>query len=239
VVSDFETMCWADYGLADGKARMGKTSEAIEHAEKALSAIDGRGRLISEAIALNHYGFVLLQSSDYSGALEMLEKSRRIIEKRFLFFEYMVHTYPRIAESVLGPDWQTPPENRELRRAKGACRMASLFGWRFLNVRPSALRARGRLLTALGRPAKARKSFDRSIKCARKTGAEYELARALLDLAVVSDDRAAAARSEAISILRRIGAVIPYAEKWQLGTDADESCIAPPPSQADERITPP
>ena len=218
-VSDFETMCWAEYGLADACARMGKTAEAIEHAERSLAVIDGRGRYVSEAIALNHYGFVLLQASEYSRAREVLERSRQIIEKKFLYLEYLVSTYPRLAESALGPNWQSPPAADALRLAKRSCRMGTFFGWRFPNVRPLALRARGRLHAAMGHPSKARSCFEQSIKHARRLGAEYEVARALLDLAVVSEDRGADLRREANSILDRLQATIPHAEAWQLGAE--------------------
>jgi hypothetical protein len=65
-----------------------------------------------------------------------------------------------------------------------------------------------------------------SIESARQIGAEYDLARTLLDLAAVDEIRRDASRSEAITILRRLDAVIPYAERWQLGDDPDKSCVA-------------
>ena len=33
-------------------------------------------------------------------------------------------------------------------------------------------------------------------------------------------------RAEAVTILKRLNAVIPRAEKWQLGENPDEACIA-------------
>ena len=52
-------------------------------------------------------------------------------------------------------------------------------------------------------------------------------ARALLDLAAVDKARCDQLRAEAVEILKRIKAVIPYAGKWQLGDKPDEACIAP------------
>jgi hypothetical protein len=71
------------------------------------------------------------------------------------------------------------------------------------------------------------RSFEKSIDSARKLGAEYDLARSLLDLAAVTDNGGDALRDEAAALLRRLNAVIPHAERWQLGKSPDESCIAP------------
>ena len=94
-------------------------------------------------------------------------------------------------------------------------------------MRPHTLRIQGRLLCASGRVRKAVPYFEKSIESARQLGAEYDLARSLLDLACVTDKRSDALRCEAIVILKRLKAVIPHAENWQLGEDADPSCVAP------------
>jgi serine/threonine protein kinase/tetratricopeptide (TPR) repeat protein len=224
---DPETICWAQYGLADAKARMGRLAEAHEHIRRSLAAIEGRGSRLSESVAFNHYGFVCLQSSDYHGAVQALDRSRGILERSLLYLEYVIRTYPWLVESLVGPNWLEPRQDAEIRRATRVARRARFFAWRFPNIRPHTLRVRGRLLCARGRPRRAMRCFQNSIESARQLGAEYDLARSLLDLAAVADERRDVVREEAVAILKRLRAVIPHAEKWLLGKNPDESCVAP------------
>jgi len=226
-VSDRETICWGQYGMADACARLGRLDEAHDHVQRALAAIDGRRSFLSESIAYNHYAFVLLQSSLYSGAIEAAERARQLMEKRFFYVEYLVHAYPLLIEALLGPNWCETRCDEDTRRARSQLWKTRFFGARFPTIRPHAQRVFGRFLCTRGKRRQAIRCFGRSIASARQIGAEYELARSLLDLAMVDEDRREVSRSEAISILKRLEAVIPYAERRQLGDEPDESCVAP------------
>lgn len=226
-ISEPDTIAWAHYGFADAYARMGRLKEARQHMSTSLAAIEGLDRPLSRSIAFNHAGFVYLQSSDYGQAFNLLEESRRVLESEFMYFEYQVGTYSRIIESALGPDWTGPIPTSNVKRARRFAIKARFFGWRFPTLRPHAQRALGRLMWAIGRKRKARAHFENSIASARSIGAEYDLARSLLDLSSIDDKRHEELRADAVSILRRIKGVVPYAERWQLGVDLDSDCFAP------------
>ena len=226
--ADPVTNSWAQYGLANAKARLGLLNDAHDHMARSLGAIESvESDQLTRAILPNHQAFVLLQSSDYSGAVSVLNESERLIVEKFLYVDYTLRTYPMLIEALVGPNWVNLSQNDSIRRAKRLSTRTRLFGWRFPNLRPQVQRVYGRLLCTTGRQRKAIRYFEKSIMSARQFGAEYDEARALLDLAAVDDERRDKFRAEAVTILKRLKAVIPRAEKWQLGEDPDQSCIAP------------
>lgn len=226
--SDQNTICWGLYGMAYAKARMGLLAEAHQHIQDGYRAIENLDVHLSRAILTDHYGFVLIQSSNYESAIIVLEQAIRLVEKNAIFMDYCIRCYPTLIECILGPNWNEQKRSKELGRAKRLSHKARFFAWRFHNLRPMTMRIMGRLSHARGRKKKAIRYFEKSIDSARRLGAEYDLARALLDLASVSDqEKSAQLRREAVSILNRIKAVIPYAERWQLGGLDAEACVAP------------
>ena len=227
-VSEPDTICWAHYGFAVAKARLGLVQEAEEHMRLSTEALGGLERPLSRGIMLHHYGFVRLQASDYAGATDLLELSRQEFESNFIYLEYMLYAYPRLMESLIGPDWLEPRKNNEIRRARRLLLKTQFFARLFPNLRPHAFRVKGRLLCVTGRRHKSSYWFQKSIDSARQIGAEYDVARGLLDLAAVDEERRDTHRSEAVEILRHLKAVIPNAERWQLGEHPDESCLPRP-----------
>ena len=200
--------------------------EATEHVDQGLELVDGKDRLVTEAIALQECAFVRIQNSEYEEAVKFCQRARRSIEKRGLFFEYTVYTYPRMVEALLGPTWTLKCDESSLRQAKRICWASDFVGWRFPNIRPIALRVRGRLMAALGRHRKASRYFEHSIEAATKVSADYERARAMLDLAAVAPEQATKLRGEAIAILREKKGAVPEAEKWLLGEQTCDHCVA-------------
>jgi tetratricopeptide (TPR) repeat protein len=225
-IAEPDSISWAHYGFANALSRMGRLDEAHQHLSQALAAIEGLHRPLTRSIALVHAGFVYLQSSDYEQAITVLDESRRVLQSELMYFEYQVGAYPRLIEALLGPDWHNPLPRAVLRRAKRFSLMSRLFGWRFPTLRPHALRIRGRLLWASGRGRKAVKAFEKAISAARGLGADYDLARSLLDLSAIDANRRDELRAEGIAMLKRLKAVIPFAERWQLGENPDRECHA-------------
>lgn len=222
------TVSWAEFGLANAKARLGHLSEARHHISRAIVAIeDLPTHRFTHAILPNHHAFVLLQSSDYERAVIALGQSERLIVGNFLYMDYTLRTYPMLIEALVGPNWVNPSQNDSVRRATRLSIRNRMFGWQFPNLQPYAQRAHGRLLCATGRRSTAIRYFEKSIRSSRRLGAEYDEARALLDLSALDNVRRDQLRAEAVTILKRLKAVIPNAEKWQLGEDPDSSCIAP------------
>jgi tetratricopeptide (TPR) repeat protein len=226
--SDPDTICWGHYGLANALARSGQLVQAHQHMKESVDVIRGRDSWLSVSVLHNHHAFVLLQSSDYEGAQDACKKSKRLIERKFLFLDYTTRTYPFLIESLIGPKWIKPRKDAEIKRARHLATKTRFVAWRFPNIRPHAQRVIGRLQCVWGRPRRAKKYFEKAIAGSQKLGAEYDLARALLDLAAVDQQRCETLRAEAVEILKRIKAVIPYAERWQLGEHPDETCVARP-----------
>jgi hypothetical protein len=226
--SDAEFVCWGCYGLANVKARCGELSDAHQMIQKGFEVIRGRDSRLTESVLHNHQAYVELQSSEYRGARVAAERSRRLSERCFLFIEFMTRAYGLLVESLLGPHWSDPRRDADVRYAKRIARIARIVAWRSPNHRPHVQRVLGRLQCVLGRIPRAKKHLKNSIEHARAMGAEYDLARALLDLSVLDQPHRDALRTEATAILKRIQAVIPRAESWQLGDNPDAECIAPP-----------
>ncbi|MCA9068545.1 MAG: protein kinase, partial [Planctomycetaceae bacterium] len=90
---DPDGMCWGLYGMADAYARMGEVNEAQARMADSLKHIEGRECYLTESIAYNHAGFVYLQSSDYAKAIEALDHSKSIMEKRFYYADFQIRTY--------------------------------------------------------------------------------------------------------------------------------------------------
>lgn len=226
--ADSETLCWAQYGIANAKARSGRIHEARDHMRLSLAhAQAGEKSRFSRPILLHHQAFLRVQSSDYQGAIAALNESRRLIAKKFLYVEYTLRTYPMLIEALLGPNWNDRVGPGAIRRARRLARSTRLIGGWFPNLRPHAGRVIGRCYAARGHHRTSARYFRKSIEDARNLGAEYDLARALLDLAVVDPANRHRLRDEAVAILEKLQAVIPYAEKWQLGRNLNASCVAP------------
>ena len=225
-MSGWELKCWANYGLASALSRMGRITEALQHAEQSTESARGRKRFVTESIALHHYAFVALQASDYDLAAELSEQSVRIIRKQMLLFEFTVYAFPRLIEGLLGPNWTTSPDRDRSRKAAKCSKWSRLAGWRFPNVRPIAQRVEGRRHASRGQTERARKYFERAIETGNRYHCRYEAARAMIDLAAISPDRAESLRDDASKILRELKATIPAAEAWQLGEDPSPDLVA-------------
>lgn len=201
--------------MANVLARTGELSAAHRFIGMARDVIAGRGSIIAEPIALNTNGFVCLQSSDYSQARIVLRETRGMVERNGTFIEYTVRAYPLLVEALLEATWHVPanmptPLQREAWRVS---RFALFFGWRFPNYWPHALRVRGRAAFALGKRKKAEKCFLKSIQAAEALGAQYDLARALLDYAKAFPEQGAEHRQRGLKLLQEQGSVVPEAER--------------------------
>jgi hypothetical protein len=128
-------------------------------------------------------------------------------------------------EAVLGADW-IPSSDRDVpskdrRYASRAALAAGLSGLVFLNNRPHSHRVTGRFQASKGRTSRAIKSFDKAIAAAKKIGAEYEHARALIDKSLLDHPDANADRQRGLQMLERLGCVLPDAELKYLGINRD------------------
>jgi tetratricopeptide (TPR) repeat protein len=202
--------------MANALARSGRLEEAREYIGRALDIISRRTNIISGPVALHTAGFVDLQGGDYAAAHHRLEEGRNILERSFAYVDYSMRTYPLLVESILGPQWHLMDQHRDgqsLRQAWSISRRGLFWSWRFPNYWPHALRARGRAAWTQGRRQAALGYFSRSIQAADAIGAQYDLARACLDLAKVCDERREELTRRGQDILSRLGAVVPLSER--------------------------
>jgi serine/threonine protein kinase/tetratricopeptide (TPR) repeat protein len=218
---DRDLVAWGFYGKADALARAGQLEEA---SELAVRAVDELSCLKSTTLgfALGVLGFVRIQSSDYVGAREALERSRLRTFKAAFVVEFSGPTFPLLVESLLGPLWAKTdgaPSRAAAGKAWNEARWARFIGRLYPNYGPHALRVSGRAAFALRRPATALKYFERSIAAAEQLGARYELARALLDASLVNEDKSIEYRRRGHQLLREIGAVVPEAERVPLSDE--------------------
>ena len=90
-------------GGRTGAGRL-RVDEAAELATRAIRSVITRGS-ITEILAEGTLGFVRLQASDYRGARVCFERSRKTIQQKAFFFEFVGPIYPLLVESLLGPRW--------------------------------------------------------------------------------------------------------------------------------------
>jgi hypothetical protein len=88
-----------------------------------------------------------------------------------------------------------------------ACRLCL-----FPNLGPPANRISGRLAFTRGRYRKAEKHFNDAITAARKIGADYEQARALINRSMLEYPESNADRERGLALLESLGCVLPDAE---------------------------
>ncbi|MCA9160133.1 MAG: hypothetical protein KDA72_17485, partial [Planctomycetales bacterium] len=207
-----EPVGWAYYGLTHGYALAGRIDEALAAADESIRLLNANESTFC-AIAYMEKGFALVQDSRYPAAVPFFLDAYDLMKQRWGFFEVMMPTFPRLVEALLGAHWHLGRDaaNCDWRKAKKYARHARFFSLSFPNIRPHTWRSLGRLNFALGKPAKARKCFERAIVAAEKIGARYDRARALIDLSVVSP-ASAEQKAEGWSELDSLGATLPQAE---------------------------
>jgi tetratricopeptide (TPR) repeat protein len=214
-VSDPHGECWGAYGLANVLARSGRLAEATKQIERAMALVPGPSNIIITPTALQHYAFVRIQCGDYDDAWRALEQARGMIELNYAYVDYSIRTYPLLVESALGADWHDPSRPPEAARVHAAWRLsrrAWFWGKRFPHYLPHALRVRGRAAWCRGRHDQAQRCLRQAVQVAQTLGAQYDLARAHLDLAKIAGSTAESHQKQGRQILNRIGAVLPARE---------------------------
>jgi len=234
-IGDIRAQAWGQYDTACGLARGGDVCTALARLDRAQELIDMAEEAgTTRSIFLATKGFVLLQASDYAGARQAANTSWDICKSKRFFMEYNSLSLPLLIQSILGPHWnEMAVTERELLKRL-------LWQSRLLLVTHPALhsvihRSRGRACWALGRRRKAVRSFRRAIQAAERFGSDFDRAKSLLDLAAVQTESRDQAIQEAITLLKQQESVIPYAERWLLGDQYDETVVAPPPNSKEEQ----
>ncbi|MEQ9411200.1 MAG: protein kinase [Fuerstiella sp.] len=223
---DKRTQCWGHYDIASALARAGDIPQALDHIESARRFLEPGERYVTDAIFLGTEGYVRLQASTYDAARFSLEAVWYLVKKRKLFMDVVVRALPSLIESLVGPEWTQPVTGRTAKRLRRLCRVAAVMDWLYPNIASPAQRARGRAFAAMGKSRKAIRCFHKAVRRAESFGADYDRARSLLDLAAVEEHHRDERRAEAIELLKQQESVLPWAERWLLGEQFDEQCIA-------------
>ena len=214
-VGHLEGECWGCYGLANAFARSGEFEQAHACMRRAMAILDGKKDIIVVPTALQTYGFVHLQSGEFGHARLVLEESVSLIERNYVYLDYAIRAYPLLVEALLGPAWHDRATQVDADQIRRSWRLSgrSLF-WckRLPNYLPHALRVRGRAAYCGGKDKLAIDLFERAIKEAETIGAEYDLARACVDLSKICRQESSELAARGENILRKIGAVVPNCE---------------------------
>jgi tetratricopeptide (TPR) repeat protein len=219
---------WGRYDMAVAFARAGDLQSAADWIEQGRVCKGDNKMMATGVVFLAAQGFVHLQSSNYESARLVLEESWQTTAKQKVVNEYIVQALPWLIESYAGPNWLDDSRTPPMKRLRLLCQQAWVFLWLYPNLKPQIERARGRVYAALGKRKKAMRCLERSVRFAAKIGADYDLAKASLDLAAVKEEGRREMRSEAIRLLKKQESVIPYAESWLLGDQYDPDVVAGP-----------
>lgn len=215
-INDPIASSWGHYGIADALGRRGQVELALDESDISLASIWNMG-VVAIPIATHTRAFVFLQGSQYTIASELLEFARRFAVKKLVHVNDMtIRTYPLLAESLLGGHWHAAVDRRTLRRVGRVLRTARMLSWMFPNLRPQTYRMLGRAAAARGRRRSGIRWFHRAMAAAQQVDADYELARAKIDLAALDDDHRDRLLQEACEMLRELQATIPAEEAWSL-----------------------
>lgn len=214
-------LAFSKYGLAEGLARQGNTRDAIPLVDSAVSDLKAANVEFGYCIALIQQSKVYLQSGDYETARQSLAETIRELPK----LRYVELTAPAFAlwvETALGPNWSSRTRNVESGiKLSLAIHVARFSGWLFPSHLAAAFRMRGRYAASRGKTKRANRYFDRSISAAKKVGAQYELARAMIDKSMIEQD-SSINREQGLRLLESLGCVLPESEVDNLEIDPRE-----------------
>ncbi len=227
-VGDLRGQYWGNYDIASALGRAGNVEAALTYIDKAAAVRGDSTMKLTDTIFLATHGGVLLQASDYQAASDTLAKSWQLTSRLNFFMEYNTRGLAWLIESIAGPDWLEAAPTKETKRLRSLCRSAGVSYFFFPNIQSSIQRARGRAFWVLGKQRRAIRCLRRAVERASSLGADYDLARSLLDLAAVTADGRDENRREAIRLLKKSKSVLPRAEAWLLADQFDAQCVAPP-----------
>ena len=126
----------------------------------------------------------LLARGDPAAAVAVLREARAIVRRAGLRQEYVAPVLPWLATALrtlaeAGPQLPTPTRRRLVREAVHVAGKAGRMSRGYPNNRPHALRERGLLAAATGKPRRARRRLDAGLRVARAQGARFEEAQTL------------------------------------------------------------
>jgi tetratricopeptide (TPR) repeat protein len=224
---DLRSLCWGQYDLAEGLARLGRVEDSMTAIEQAHKTWQELRVNLTTPIFFAQRSFVFLQASEYDQARSSSDLSWRLAFKHLRVMDVCLRGLAWHLECVAGPHWVTAAHELDRRLIRKRCRWAWILAMFHVKIRPHLLRARGRALVVLGKNRQGIRSIEKAAKSAREFGMKYDLAKALLDLAAVKESGRDENRREAVALLKEMESIIPRAEAWLLGDQYDESVVAP------------
>jgi serine/threonine protein kinase/tetratricopeptide (TPR) repeat protein len=213
-------MSYGLYGLAEGLARRGKLQDASVAISKCLGFLEPLNAPFLP-VALNQKTRVDLQAGEYASARRAAWRST-IRMLHFKMFEITAPALPLLTEAILGNAWVP-----RLEKLKGSDRLKARFfarasrwiGWLYPTLKAHGLRVSGRAAAVRGRKKWAVRYFTMAIAQAEKLGANYELARALIDRSWFLSETADTDRARGLAILEELECVLPLGDQRALGID--------------------
>jgi tetratricopeptide (TPR) repeat protein len=206
---DAQGMGWAHGALAEAYNRQGRLEDALVHGRRSLAYSEQAHDRMYLAVARRILGGIHLRLGDTGQAIEELRGSLRQIDAYRLRHEFVMGTYPGLAEALLVARTDRN-EASPLRPIRRLCRRGVGQASKFPNWLGHAYRVAALCEWAADRPRQARRYFQRSIESARALAAEYDLATTYFDwgrfLFQSGDAAAAASLEEARWLFEKCGA---------------------------------
>jgi class 3 adenylate cyclase/tetratricopeptide (TPR) repeat protein len=168
------------------------------------------------AYAGGNLGWCRLRKGDFDGAIAMLEEASTLADERGLKGHETTFAVGGLAEAYVAKaaGAHGHAQAAALKKAKRACRAALRQGRLFHGGAPSAMRCQGTYEWVRGKPAAARRWWERSLSIAHRLGAQYDVGMTSLEMGRRTADPALLKRAEAVFL--EIGAELDLATTRRL-----------------------
>lgn len=209
--------CWGETTLGSVLRRQGKLGEAILHLQKAIELADTIPDYIYRITAGAELGLCYLRQGNYERAIAELETCLRVKQEyRVMHFYSDATIFNNLAETYL---WLAEQDNEtrrnvSLNKAKSACDSALKAGAKVRIRLPEAMRLRGTYEWLRGKPASARKWWDKSLAEAERMNLKYDIGMIQFEMGKRLGERAHLEKAE--QIFAEIGAELDLANTRKL-----------------------
>jgi tetratricopeptide (TPR) repeat protein len=204
--ADAQVLGWGLHGQGLVQWRTGLLDEAVNYIQRAVELYRAIPNYLAVAFGSSELGQCYLCQGKLQQALAVLEESNQLIADQGL--TGIMLTSPRnglLAAYLLAAEHAEESERADwLNKAKQACKTALKQGKINRSGLPHAMRLQGTYKWLRGKPAAARKWWQRSLALAEEMGQRYDLGMTYLEMGQRLKEQAHLKRAEAI--LAEIGA---------------------------------
>jgi tetratricopeptide (TPR) repeat protein len=169
--------CWGEVEQGYAVRRQGLLQEAMAHQQKAIELAEAIPDYLFRIIAGSELALCHLRQANWQAALVELEACQRVATEHHVIDPYgLVPTLNNLAEAYLFVVEHRDPSERAtwMSKAKGACRAALNQSPKYRTKMPKAMRLQGTCEWLSGKPANARRWWQRSLAAAERLDLRYD-----------------------------------------------------------------